>query len=92
MPSGSRHGKKAIAGFFDPAVSRQLKQIGLEKDRSVQELLREALNDLFQKYGRHPLRNERFSQPNRALGARQCAVGRELIEYFDGNGYQDLLF
>jgi hypothetical protein len=50
--SPSREGKKAIAGFFDPAVSRQLKQIGLEKDMSVQELLREALNDLFEKYGR----------------------------------------
>ena len=50
--SHSREGKKAIAGFFDPAVSRQLKQIGLEKDMNVQDLLREALNDLFEKYGR----------------------------------------
>jgi hypothetical protein len=48
----SRAGKKAIAGFFDPAVSRQLKGIGLEKDASVQALLAEALNDLFEKYGR----------------------------------------
>jgi hypothetical protein len=48
----SRAGKKAIAGFFDRAVSRQLKEIGLEKDMSVQALLREALNDLFEKYGR----------------------------------------
>ena len=48
----SREGKKAIAGFFDPAVSRQLKQIGLERDTNVQELMREAFNDLFEKYGR----------------------------------------
>ena len=48
----SRAGKKAIAGFFDPVVSRQLKEIGLEKDASVQALLAEALNDLFEKYGR----------------------------------------
>lgn len=48
----SRAGKKAIAGFFDPAVSRQLKEIGLERDKSVQALLAEALNDLFEKYGR----------------------------------------
>lgn len=47
-----RTGKKAIAGFFDPAVSRQLKQIGLERDMAVQELMREAFNDLFEKYGR----------------------------------------
>ena len=48
----SRAGKKAIAGFFDPAVSRQLKEIGLQKDKSVQALLAEALNDLFEKHGR----------------------------------------
>jgi hypothetical protein len=32
-------------------VSRQLKQIGLERDMSVQDLLKEALNDLFTKHG-----------------------------------------
>lgn len=48
----SRAGKKAITGFFDPAVSKQLKQIGLETDATVQDLMREALNDLFQKHGR----------------------------------------
>lgn len=51
--SPSREGKKAIAGFFDPAVSRQLKQIGLELgDISVQDMLKEALNDFFTKHGR----------------------------------------
>ena len=51
--SPSREGKKAIAGFFDPAVSRQLKQIGLERgDISVQDMLKEALNDFFTKHGR----------------------------------------
>jgi hypothetical protein len=50
--ASSRAGRKAIAGFFDRAVSRQLKEIGLEKDASVQALLAEALNDLFEKYGR----------------------------------------
>ena len=47
----SRAGKKALIGYFDPNVSKQLKQMMLDHDRaSVQELLREALNDLFQKY------------------------------------------
>ena len=47
----SRVGKKALIGYFDPDVSKQLKQIALDHDRdSVQELLREALNDFFQKY------------------------------------------
>jgi len=48
----SRRGKKTIAGFFDPAASRQLKQIALEEGSSVQELLREAINDLFEKRGK----------------------------------------
>jgi hypothetical protein len=45
----SRRGKKTIAGFFDPAASRQLRQIALEEGTNVQELLREAINDLFEK-------------------------------------------
>jgi len=47
-----RRGKKTIAGFFDPAASRQLRQIALEEGLSVQELLREAINDLFEKRGK----------------------------------------
>lgn len=46
----SRIGKKAIIGYFDPSVSKQLKQMGLDKDLSVQDLLSEAINDLFHKY------------------------------------------
>ena len=49
--SHGRVGKKAIAGFFDPAVSRQLRILGVQLDRTVQQLLAEALNDLFGKYG-----------------------------------------
>jgi hypothetical protein len=48
----SREGKRAIAGFFDPEVSKQLKQIALDNDASVQDLLTEALNDLFVKHGK----------------------------------------
>ena len=51
----SRQGKKAIGGFFDPAVSRQLKQLGIDQDKPVQELLREAINDFFQKHGKSPI-------------------------------------
>jgi hypothetical protein len=47
-----QQGKRAIAGFFDPAVSRQLKMLALEQDATVQQLLREALNDLFDKHKR----------------------------------------
>lgn len=51
----SRRGKKAVTGHFDPAVSRQLKRIALEHDTTVQALLAEALNDLFQKYNSNPI-------------------------------------
>lgn len=51
----SRQGKKAVAGHFDPAVSRQLRQIALAEESSVQELLKEALNDLFVKRGKPPI-------------------------------------
>ena len=52
----SRAGKKALIGYFDPDVSKQLKQMMLDQDRkSVQELLKEALNDLFQKYKKPPI-------------------------------------
>jgi hypothetical protein len=44
-----------VSGHFDPAVSRQLRTIALDEDSSVQELLREALNDLFIKRGKAPI-------------------------------------
>ena len=51
----SRQGKKAITGFFDPIVSRQLKQLALDEDKTVQSLLSEALNDLFIKHNHKPI-------------------------------------
>jgi hypothetical protein len=51
----SRAGKKPITGFFDPEVSKQIKKAALDKDRTMQELLQEALNDLFRKYDLPPI-------------------------------------
>lgn len=51
----SRQGKKAITGHFDPSVSRQLKQIALDRGTTVQALLTEAMNDLFVKYKCNPI-------------------------------------
>lgn len=51
----SRVGKKIIAGHFDPAVIRQLKQLALDQEASVQQLLGEALNDLFVKHNLKPI-------------------------------------
>lgn len=43
----SRRGVKHVGGYFEPEVSRQLRQIALDEDSSVQELLAEALDMLF---------------------------------------------
>jgi hypothetical protein len=51
----SRVGKKPVTGFFDPEVSRQIKKVALDKDKTMQELLQEALNDLFRKYDLPPI-------------------------------------
>ena len=51
----SRVGKKRVTGYFDPAVSRQLKQMALDQDSSIQDLMREALNDLFEKHKQKPI-------------------------------------
>lgn len=51
----SRQGKKAITGFFEPEVLKQLKRIGLDEDKTNQDLIAEALNDLFVKYNQKPI-------------------------------------
>lgn len=51
----SRAGKKSVTGHFDPAVIRQLKILAMDNDSSIQALLAEALNDLFDKHGMKPL-------------------------------------
>ena len=51
----ARSGAKQVAGHFPEEVSWQLRQLALEQRSSVQELLGEALNDLFQKYGKPEL-------------------------------------
>lgn len=48
----SRTGKKAISGFFEPEVSRQLKALAAIEGRTVQAMIGEALNLLFEKYGK----------------------------------------
>lgn len=45
-------GTKQIAGHFPAEVSWQLRELALERRTTVQALLAEALNDLFQKHGK----------------------------------------
>ena len=51
----SRQGKKMISGHFDKAVHRQLKLLAIEKDTSIQSLLSEALNALFERNDKPPI-------------------------------------
>jgi len=43
----SRKGAKHVGGYFSPEVSKQLRQIALEEDSSVQKLLAEGIDMLF---------------------------------------------
>jgi hypothetical protein len=51
----SRTGKRMVSGHFDSAVVRQLKQLALDHDSTVQALLGEAINELFIKHNRKPI-------------------------------------
>lgn len=46
-PAGGRGGLKHVGGYFEPAVSRRLRQMAFEEDTTVQDLLAEALELLF---------------------------------------------
>ena len=83
-----------IAAYFDPAVSRQLKQVGLERDLSNQALIREALNDLFEKFEikwTHPtrfcVRPNQESTPGRSEITTEGAYDRSksaLVDHLAG--------
>ena len=51
----ARQGQKMIAGYFDPTVHRQLKLIAVEEDKTIQDLLEDALNELFTNHGKPPI-------------------------------------
>jgi hypothetical protein len=50
-----REGKVSITQWVDPVVRKQLAQIALDEDKDQYELVNEALNLLFEKYGRSPI-------------------------------------
>jgi hypothetical protein len=51
----SRRDKRAITGYVTPKAFQQFQILRAERGRDVQELVEEALNDLFQKYGKPPI-------------------------------------
>lgn len=76
----SRVGKKAIACYFDPAVSKQLKRIALDRDLSVQALLSGALATSFRSTGQeayHGVKAERGFDKARVVS--EIRIGRAFI-------------
>jgi hypothetical protein len=53
--AATREGKKMIAAPVDPAAHRQLKMLAAESGRKAEDLIREALRDLFTKHGKPPI-------------------------------------
>jgi hypothetical protein len=57
-PRPDRAGKTNITGYFDKPVKWELQDLATERSRALgrkvttQEILAEALNDLFKKYGK----------------------------------------
>jgi hypothetical protein len=50
-----KRGKHLISGMFEPAAYRQFGVLSAELGLAKQDLLREALNDLFRKHGKPPI-------------------------------------
>ena len=50
-----RSDKRQVAGFFSPECAKQLRMLAAEQDTTVQELIRDGLNLMFQKRGKPPI-------------------------------------
>lgn len=51
----SREKKKHIGGYFDEAVYRQMKHLGVEKNMTTQDILKDALNAFFRMHDKPPI-------------------------------------
>ena len=51
----SRQGKRNVSGYFSQEVHRQLRVIAAEEDKSLQDVLGDAINVLFERKGKPPI-------------------------------------
>ncbi len=51
----SREKKKHIGGYFDEAVYRQMKHLGVEQNMTTQDILKDALNAFFRLHDKPPI-------------------------------------
>jgi hypothetical protein len=49
-PAKGRDGKIHVGAYLDPAFRKSLRMVQAQTDSDLQELLAQALNDLFRKY------------------------------------------
>jgi hypothetical protein len=47
----AREGKKAIVGYYSPEMSQQLQTLAVDQERTMQAMLGDGLNLLFEKHG-----------------------------------------
>jgi len=59
----SRRGRRQVAAYFDPAVIRQLKMIAVTEESSVQDLVGEALDMLFQSRNKPTIARQQKQEP-----------------------------
>lgn len=50
----SRQGKKAMTFYVSVEMARALKVLAAENDRLIEDMAREAFNDLLRKFEKHP--------------------------------------
>jgi hypothetical protein len=48
--ASGRESKAHVGAYLDPGFRRSLRMVQAQTDKDIQELLAEALNDLFRKY------------------------------------------
>lgn len=49
----SREGKKPVTAYLEKDVHKQLRVLGIDLEKSNQEMIIEALNDYFERHGRN---------------------------------------
>ncbi len=49
----NRVGKKTVIFYELPEAVRELKRLAVDQDRTMQDMMQEALDDLLVKYGKH---------------------------------------
>jgi hypothetical protein len=49
----NRIGKKTVIFYELPEAVRELKRLAVDQDRTIQDMMQEALDDLLVKYGKH---------------------------------------